>query len=122
MSYKDVQMNIYSLEIKDKDDGVAYQFLLTYDEIMNLSNMPYKVIGSGHPGQPSHSRFDNAKFDAYRLGEDFHIMYDNGSDNHKGSIFPFTKYSEIEQILKSASLKIYNKSSISVGRTVSRSR
>ncbi len=104
-------MNTYTLEIEDKDDKVIYQFQLTADEIMNLSNIPYKISGSGNSGQPTSTRLDNAKLDAYRLGEDFHIVYDNDNskDNHKGTIFPKPKYSEIEKILKDASDKILHK-------------
>lgn len=95
----------YELEIIDKDDGVTYGFLLTLEEIMSLSNMPYKLRNSGNPGTESHLRLDGPGFDAYRLGEKLWFLYDN---NQTGSIYPKTKYSVVEKILKDTADKIMN--------------
>jgi len=101
-------MDTYLLEIKCKDN-LTYQFNLTIDELMKLSNMPYKIVGSGNPGKQSHVRLDKASCDAYRLGENFHIVYDN---EEKRSIYPHKKYSEIETTLKSAISKIIQEKDI----------
>lgn len=99
----------YQLEIIDKDDGVTYGFLITLEEIMSLSNMPFKLINSGNPGTESHLRLDGAGFDAYRLGEKLWFLYDN---NQTGSIYPETKYSVVETILKDVADKIINNKNI----------
>lgn len=103
-------MKKYQLLIKEhKNDDFVYSFLITLEDIMRLAFMPYKLVGSGNPGVESHIRLDGPGIDAYRLAEDFHIMYDN---NAKGSITPKVKYSEIEKILKDAINKIQNDESI----------
>jgi len=99
----------YQLEIFDKDDKVTYGFLFTLEDIMSLSNMPYKLIKSGSPGIESHLRLDGPGLDAYRLGENLKFSYDNKKE---GSIFPKTKYSIVENTLKSAATKIMNNEDI----------
>ena len=101
-------MNTYLLEIKCKDNS-TYQFEVTINELQKLSNMPYKLVNSGNPGKQSHIRLDKAGCDAYRLGEDFHIVYDN---EEKRSIYPYKKYSEIETILKRVISKIIQEKGI----------
>ena len=94
----------YQLLIKEhKADTFKYSFLVTLEDIMKLAFMPYKLVRSGHPGIESHIRLDGPGIDAYRLADDFYIMYDN---NEKGSITPKIKYSEVEKVLNDAINKI----------------
>lgn len=96
----------YKLLIKEhKADTFKYSFLVTLEDLMKLAFMAYKVVGSGKPGKAYHVRLNGPCFDAYRLADDFHIMYDN---NEKGSITPKIKYSEVEKVLKDAIYKIQN--------------
>jgi hypothetical protein len=103
-------MKRYKLDIKThKNDEFVYSFSLTLDDIIKLAFMPYKLRGTGNPGTASHVRLDKQGIDAYRLAEDFYILYDN---KEKGSIHPNVKYSEIEEILKDAIDKIQNGKSV----------
>ncbi len=68
----------YQLVIKEhKLNDFRYLFLLTLEDIRSLAYMPYKLVGSGHPGTESHIRLNGPVIAAYRLGEEFYIMYNN---------------------------------------------
>jgi hypothetical protein len=89
-------MNKYTLSITESEEDGPYTFQLTEAEIMSIGYMPYKKPGTN---EPSHIRLKKAKIDAYRLGNDFHIMYDN---NEKGSVYTDVQYNEIKLLIGKA--------------------
>ena len=98
------------LYVKDKDDDMMHNFLLTPEEVLSLANMPVKSADSE---EPSHLHLYGANLDAYRLGEEFHVRYKSEDDVY---IYPEDGYSVIGSKLKDVlnDFNINNKSRVIV--------